>query len=510
MIFEKPNNSNFIQTTGARLALSLLSMLMLSIAWTGFVSSDDGYYVQSGLAWINEFPYVPQHFGNVRWAVSVPIALLIYFFGESELSVVASTCLFYLMTVALTSELLKREVGNKPAFVTAAALTTVPLFALKATIPGADIPELLFVASSFWTFWHACSKPKPITLALSGIMAGIAFSAHELTAALLLFYCILFIIEFKIPRRMYLWMLFGFFIIIALEATYYWVTAGNPAHRLFLLMQATTVHDRVQVGLFQIAAGGTLHIWEPLDPIVMLFTHHDAGLVGWVSLPAVYWVLWTRRNDQSRSIVLARLLLGLALAWLIVSAVLLRNMILLPRYYMVTIYCLLIVTGIWGASVLSHKRIVLTSILLAVVFVTNILCVLVDNKNPRFAERALVDYLVTSEGTVNTDPLTAHNAYWFCRWKNVDCGRILTTPPAAGVAYFWNPQNTATPNRFLTREMLSSYQPRSTWVKSTSLVEQPNALAKLIADIGLIPVIPTQVSAKLVRQNKVEVFVTLN
>lgn len=275
-------------------------------------------------------------------------------------------------------------------------------------------------------------------------------------------------------------------------------------------MQATAVHDRVQVGLFQIAAGGTLHIWEPLDPLVMLFTHHDAGLVGWASLPAVYWVLWARRSDQSRSIVLARLLLGLALAWFIVSAVLLRHMILLPRYYMVTIYCLLVVTGIWGASDLPHKRVAFTSILLAAVFLANILCVLVDNKNPRFAERALVDYLVKSEGTVNTDPLTAHNAYWFCRWAKVDCGRVLTTPPVAGVAYFWNPQNTGSPNRFLTRDMLSFYRPRSTWIRSASIAEQPNALAKLVTDIGLISLLPAQVSAKLVRQNRVEVFVTPN
>ena len=503
-------NSNPIQTTSPRVALGLLSLLMISIAWTGFISSDDGYYVQSGLAWVNEFPYVPQHFGNVRWAVSVPIAVVLYFFGESELSVVASTCLFYLATVALTFEQLKREVGDKPAFAIAAALATVPLFALKATIPCADIPALLFVACSFWAFWYACSEPKPITLMLSGIMAGIAFSAHELTAALLLYYSVLFLIKFKIPRRAYLLIFFGFFIIIALEAAYYWVIAGNPAHRFFLLMQATTVHDRVQVGLFQFAAGGTLHIWEPLDPLVMLFTHHDVGFVGWASLPAVYWVLWARRNDQSRSIILARLLLGLALAWFIVSAVLLRHLILLPRYYMVTIYCLLVVTGIWGASILPHKRIAFASISLAALFAANILCVLVDNKNPRFAERALVDYLAKSEGTVNTDPLTAHNTYWFCRWAKVDCGRVLTTPPAAGVAYFWNPQNTGSANRFLTRDMLSSYQPRPAWIRSASIVEQPNVLAKFVNDIGLISLLPAQVSAKLVRQNRVEVFITPN
>lgn len=160
-------------------------------------------------------------------------------------------------------------------------------------------------------FWLGCSNNKPATFIVSGVLAGLAFSAHELTAALLLFYGILFLLGFRVSRRYYLYIATGFVLVIAVEALYYWVTAGNPAHRFMLLMQATSVNDRVHVAVFQIAAGGTIHLWAPIDPLIMFFTHHDMGLIGWASIPSVYWVY----RQRGRRILACNFLLAYFSVW---------------------------------------------------------------------------------------------------------------------------------------------------------------------------------------------------
>lgn len=497
-----PRASENLQSASSYLGLGVACFFSLQMAWTGFVSSDDAYYVQAGLGWLEQFPYVAQNFGTIRASVAIPVAFMIYLFGESELSVTLSTALFLVATAAVTLFMLSSLVGRAAALIASVALVTMPLFALKATIPCADLPELFFVTLSFWLFWRACATEKRISLLLiSGTSAGLAFSAHELTTALVLFYTLLFIRAYRIPRRDYLWMALGFAFVIGLEASYYWIAAGNPMHRFNLLLNATAIHDRIHVGFLGIAAGGTLHIWEQIDPLVMLLTHHDFGLLGWVSIPAVWW-LWVNRNERpSNAVSLARLVLGLGVTWYVVSAVLLREMILLPRYYMVTAYCLLIVSAVWASTELWLLRKRVAIAMLTVVLVANMLSISIDNKNPRFAERTLVDYLKQSEGTVYTDPLTAHNAYWYCRWGRVDCNRVRTGFPSADALYFWNPKATSNPNRFMKKNELAFYRPGSKWEEVLSIEERPRPIVMFLQWSGVENYAPVAFWNRLLHPN---------
>lgn len=490
------------QSVIAYLGLGGICLLSLQMAWTGFVSSDDAYYVEAGLGWFEQFPYVAHHFGTVRAAIAIPIALMIYLFGESELSVTLSTALFLVATAGLTLFMLGNLVGRAAALLTCLVLVTLPIFALKATIPCADIPELFFAALSFWLFWRACWAKKRVALLLvSGISAGFAFSAHELTIALIFFYLVLFLRAYKIPRHTYLWMALGFAAVIIAESIYYWITTGNPAHRFMLLLHATTVHDRVQVGFLEIAAGGTLHIWGPIDPLVMLLTHHDFGILGWASIPAIWWLVAYQWQNPSKPVALARLALGFSLAWCIISAVLLRDMILLPRYYMVAAYCLLIVCAVWASTQLWPQWQRLAIGMVTISLIANLLSIAIDNKNPRFAERSLVAHLKRSQGTVFTDPLTAHNAEWYCRWEGVDCSRIIAGVPKPEAAYFWNPKATSVPNRFVSKDELAHYRPSPSWEKMWSLDESPRPITILIKLMRLTKVVPASLWGKLSHPN---------
>lgn len=497
-----PRASENLRSIFSYIGLGVFCIFSLQMAWTGFVSSDDAYYVQAGLGWLEQFPYVAQNFGTIRASVAIPIAFMIYLFGESEFSVTLSTALFLAATATVTLFMLSSLVGRVAALIASVTLVTIPLFALKATIPCADLPELFFVTLSFWLFWQACATEKRIYLLLiSGASAGLAFSAHELTTALLLFYTLLFVRAYRISRRDYLWMALGFAFVLGIEAVYYWIAAGNPIYRFNLLLKATAVHDRIHVGFLEIAGGGTLHIWEPIDPLVMLITHHDFGLLGWVSIPAIWW-LWENRNDRpSNAVSLARLILGLGVTWYVVSALLLREMILLPRYYMVTAYCLLIASTVWASTELWPQRKRIAVVMLALALIANMLSISMDNKNPRFAERALVAYLKQSEGTVYTDPLTAHNAYWYCRWGRVDCKRVNAGFPSFGALYFWNPKATSNPNRFMKNSQLAFYQPGPKWEDVLSVEERPRQIVTFLQWSGVGSYVPATVWNRLSHPN---------
>lgn len=480
------------------LVLLLVAVLALKLAWTGFVSSDDAYYVQAGAGWLHHFPYVGEHFGTIRATVAIPIAAMFYFFGENEVSAVLSTSLFLVLTALLTFKALKDIVGTWPAVLAGIALLTTPLFALKSTIPCADLPELFFVTLSFWLFWYAINgaKPRIGILIGTGVSAGLAFSAHEVTSALLLFYGLLFLINFRIPRLAYLWIVAGFVLVLVGESVYYGLVAGNPLHRFQLLLQGTSVNDRSHVGFMQIASGGTIHIWEPIDPIVMILTHHDFALLGWLVMPPIIWVIKTRNLQPTPQLTLARLSLGLGVVWFLFSALMLTKLILLPRYYMVSAYFFLVLVTLWMAIILWQRRGALTIVLILFALAANVLSITLDNKNPRFAERALVAYLKSNDGLVHTDPLTAHNASWFCHWQKVDCQRIVIKSPGPGDVYFWNPRNTDNPNRLVSQSQLAKYRPLPTWKRIGSFEQPPAYLSSLAKTVGIDRGLPAFVYKK--------------
>jgi 4-amino-4-deoxy-L-arabinose transferase-like glycosyltransferase len=498
----RSGNSRFEPAVLHHILLLMTLSGSLWFAWTGFIASDDEYYAEAGMGWLHDFPYVATHFGTVRAAVGIPIAIMLGFFGEHEFTVVLSTCLFFAATASLTLVMLTRLIGAVPALVSSCVMATVPLFALKSTIASADVPELFFVASSFWLFLIACQRERKILLLLAaGVCAGLAFSAHEITVALLLYYGVLFLVGQGIPRREYWIMAIGFLAVIAVECLYYGVMTGNPLHRFALLLGGAVLGDRTEVGVGQVAGGGTLHIWGPVDPLVMLFLKHEFGLLGLAAVPGLWWAFVARRSDGSQALTAARRFAGLGFVWFLVAAIVLRNMTLLPRYYMVTAYCLFIVIALWACVGLwpERRRFVLTAS--ALFFITNVLAIYVDNKNPRFGERSLVEYLGASSGAVYTDPLTAEDTDWFCRWAKADCARIIAGAPSAGQVYFYNPRNADRPTRFVSLDRVPLYRPRDQWQEIWRKEEPRKASAIVIERLGLASWAPHALFSKLDRPN---------
>lgn len=494
---------SFIKGLLIYIILAVVCAISTWAAWTGFSASDDEYYVAAGLGWLHQFPYVATHFGTIRASVAIPIAIMIGVFGESEFIATLSTILFLYATGVLTFHMLLSVIGLRVALQVSIIFFTIPLFSLKATTPGADIPELFFVTASFWLFWKSLdANSRYVPLLLSGACIGAAFSAHELSSALIIFYGILFFIGKTLPRSQYFWLGLGFLAVLAIEVTYYWILTGNPLYRFDLLLRGMAAsNDRAAVAFLETASGGTLHIWDPIDPVVMLFTHHNFSILGWLSIPAIWRLLSKRVENASTPLVLARLSLGLALVWLAFNAIMLRNIIVLPRYYMVTAYLLLIVWGVWLSSLQVRNRNVTQGLLIGLFVLSNALCIAVDNKNPKFAERALVEYLKDFNRVIYTDPLTADDATWYCKWEGVDCNKILGAPAPAGSLYFHNPKNTSKPNRFVAYEDLRKYQVDNRWERILVNNEKPSFLVSLLHTMRLNNLIPEKIWKRLSTPN---------
>lgn len=447
-----------------------VTLCCLWLAWTGYIASDDAYYAVAGAKWANQFPFVAQYFAEARFVIAAPIGVMIKIFGESEFTVILSTCLFFIATVSVTLALLSRQIGATAATLVCSALCTVPMLALKSTTPSADIPELFFVSSSIWLFWLAMHRENKVwLLMLSGACTSLAFGAHEVTGGLIIGYSVLFLFGYGILRREYWIMALGFFGVIGIECIYYWIFAGDPFHRLAMLIPIASAGsgltsargDRVDVETFDIALGGTLHINEALDPILMFFTHHDFGLLGYAALPALWWCFVTSKGDQSVSLKTARLFSVFALIWFLFSALLLRHSILITRYYMVTCYLLFIVTALWIVIGVWPNRKKLAIFVSSLLVVGNLISIYLDNKEIRFGERSLIAFLAESNGPIHVDPTTARRARLYCKWSGQDCTRLKSDPPTSGL-YFYIPSNSSIGVPATVKE-LQRYQPDPTW-----------------------------------------------
>ncbi len=67
--------------------------------------------------------------------------------------------------------------------------------------------------------------------------------------------------------------------------------------------------------------------------------------------------------------------------------------------------------------------------------------VYIDNRNPLFAERVLVEFLTQTDEVVHTDPETARRG-GFLYWVAGVVDRIKAAEPEAGVLFFANPKYT--------------------------------------------------------------------
>jgi 4-amino-4-deoxy-L-arabinose transferase-like glycosyltransferase len=423
----------------------VIGVVMLNVAWVGYVGSDDHSYARGALGWLDQFPYVGKNHWTLRHTVVIPVAVSLAVFGMREISLGLPSALLFLLILGFNYHYLQRFLSARFALLASALMATTPLFVVQATFPQDIIAQLFVVSLSFWSFYSAahCERPGWLMFA-AGVAAAFGWLTIETTAALLLFYGFLFLIGFGVPRRYYWIMALGFVLFVVMEVGYFTAMTGDPLYRYRIDLFHDVV-DRVGDAKAAISFGmllnleGNLTVSPFLEPFVALLVNQEFGLLFWAYIPAAVWA-WRTKEISMEDQRLLRLLIGLGLFWMAFVSLNASVLYVVPRYYAPFSWTAVIIVAYWLKQFLFVRRPRLALVAGVGLLGANLLCVYVENKNPLFAERALVEYVSRYPGIVYTDPMTADRARLLLDFSG-SRNRVSGNLPPPGAVFYANMKN---------------------------------------------------------------------
>ena len=415
--------------------LALAALAMLSFGWVGFMASDDGFYAEAAVNWLNHFPFVGDNHWSLRHPFVLAVAASFASFGVGEYSLVLVTTAFFIASVVLAYVWVSRVFGANQALWVGLVLVSTPLFAVSASIPGADITEMFFVLLSLYLFHRAWSDDTVLLFLLAGIAAGLGWLTRETSVGLLLLYGLLFLFGYGGSRSRYLMVAVGFALPAVTEAVLLWMHSGDWLYRLHV---DTSQGSHRAAGMMipdtgNVAASGLL-AW--FSPFLAVLVNQEFMLLFFLLLPAGIWAWRTDALEVEQQRMLS-LLLWLSLCWFVTVGYLIpvRE---LPRYFDVSAFAAAMVVALWIGVGLRSRRHLLAALVGLALLSANLLAVYVENKDPIIGERELLNWLQDNPGTLYTDPKTYYSARFLLRDAGV-LDRAKAGRPAAGGLYLYNP-----------------------------------------------------------------------
>ena len=411
------------------------TVLALAFAWIGWLDSDDKNHLVGAFGWYEHFPYVGETHAALRHTIAFPVGMSFRLFGVYEWSLIIPNIIQYLALVWMTFVLLRRYFDEKVATTACLLMATLPLFPVFASVVFTEITELFWVAMSFWLFHEAAHRDRRLWWLLgAGAAAGCGWLTRETTAALLLAYGVLFLAGFGIARREYWIMAIGFFVIVGAEAIYMAILTGDPLYRYQVVINKQgdipykggldgDVFNRI----------GNVSVNPLLDPFLVLFANHEFALLFYVAIPAVWWSLRNSHGAQRQTL---RALALWGLIWFVFVSAILTNRH--QRYYSVCAYVAAIFVAYWLVHGVSRYGRHIAGAALAVLLAANLAALYVDNRNPLFGERALLEFSGNTQELVYTDSITARRSLFFLNIAGRS-EQVRGALPPAGVLFFVNP-----------------------------------------------------------------------
>ena len=484
----------------------VLAALVMTWRYVGFQSSDDASYLEAGLRWIDHFPYVGDSHWSLRHPVALPIAAAVTLFGVREIAVSLPAILYFVGTFAVNIFFASRFIGLAPAVGGTLLLATLPGFVVLATYMNADLVELFYMTVAFWTFVHAVEHPdRRWPLVGSGAAAGLGFLTRETSAAFVIFVGLLFLFRPMMPRRNYFVIGAAFAAVIGVEWAYLTLMTGDPLYRLHIDREHDTIDraaelawSRQRGSLIDAEGNVSVSIW--LDPFLNLLITQKYGLLFWAGIPAAVLLL-ARPAPPVRTTAL-RLMLLFATLWFAFVAFS-PKLYLVPRYLVVTASFFALAAG-WGlAEAWRAGRRLDVVVVAAALLAVNLVALMVENVNPRFAERRLVDVVLSHPGeTVFTDPNTERHADHFLRFRDMDTSRVSHDVPGPGALVLYNPESIARCLRTFRCEEklhLARYTPRADWRRVGAIEAPRSPAARIVEALSLQRFLPVEIARKITR-----------
>jgi 4-amino-4-deoxy-L-arabinose transferase-like glycosyltransferase len=480
--------------------LCVLTLALLVFFHVGFQASDDAEYLTGALGWIEQFPYVGDTHWTRRHTITIPTAVFILLLGLNETAVSLSNILFFLAFLGVNAWFMREQLSGTAAAFATALLVVLPGFTVVATYLNPDVPELFFVSTVFWLLVTARKNPeRHATWALIGALLGAAFVTRQTALAAVLFVAALCVFRPAVPRSRYFLSGVAFLIVVAADWVYLTAMTGDPLYRL----SGDFHHDRVDrlAEAARLASSGGLLDFQGnlsvnvfLDPLLALFVTQKYALLFWLLLPASMYA-W-RRRSLAPSTVLA-LAAGLGIAYFLFVAIN-PKLYLVPRYLIVVAWCASIIVGWWLADLWTRDR-RLAAVILSLAVLAGFVALLVENTNPRFAERQLLAWVARHPNQpVYTDLETAIRARYYFRFsgQSMDAVRTERPPPGATVLHSADRvrQCEAMPR---CKDRASDFKPTTRWISVQSLEAPPTLIGRLIRAAGFEALVHRDISKRL-------------
>lgn len=482
--------------------LAVLGVAVLSFAWVGHIGSDDQIYLNAAEKWLTEAPVVGNSHWSNRLTLVLPLAGVIGLFGAAEVYTVVVTTAYFLGLLLLSYVFLRRAFGTGVGLAGTALLLLTPLFAVQATITGVDVIEVFFCAASLWLFLAAADSPRAKTwLFVAGLAAGMALLTRLTSGGLIIFYGILFLLGSLHARRLYWVMAAGVAVVVGADALYNVIMTGDPLHRLTAAFGTHTAVGNVgTVSGAHLGGSGNVSDNRLIAPLLALLVNQEFGLLFFLAVPAGWMAARSQRlNDRQRQTV--RLLIGFALVWFlwIGYSGAIRP---LPRYFGAMTYAAVVLVTVWLVLVLPGFSRIFAGLVAAGLVATNVLCLMVENRDPLFGERALAGYVAGTTEAVYTDPRTARKADRFLDWAAADETLVRPEPPPAGSLFFHYPKNAKTGRAHLRAAFdPAQYEPGADWPEVARIDPPPRALGILLSALQVDRVLPPSIFTRLARPN---------
>lgn len=491
-----------------RLLLPLFGMAIVTVAvvvwlatFVGYTGSDDGAYLEAARGWVQNFPFVGKNWWSLRLTIVIPLAMSIRIFGENEYSFAFPTLIYQIGIASLAAAMVTRITGLAGAVAAALLILTLPLFAIASSTANADLPEVFYIGLSLWLFLLAAERGGSTRLLFgAGVAAGLAMLTRETALPLILVYGMLFLLGFGMPRKRYWIMAVAFGLVVGSEMLYYFLLSGDPLHRYRIDFVGAAVDDRPSVSGELFDRSGALRVAPLADPFVMLFGRISFGLLYYLAIPAVFWV-WASRRERGINDHTARVMLLTSVVSFAFAALALRKLDLSPRYCSTTTFAIAIVFCLWfgGTFWPQHRRAATAA--LAVLVGTNLLGLILTNKDPMFGTRALVAYLSESNvPLVYVNPATAFRGGVLFEWAG-QSSRLRSAVPHVGDLYFFDPMPFNSTWRKEDAGQRDLFLPQPNWQVVWRHQEEEGYIGRAVEWLGFDHFIPAPIFTKLTRPN---------